>query len=95
MWDPACACFAAGTAEDGVTRDPILALDAQVWPLTALPGAAKKFASAITTAEQRMSVAKGFSYGEDRDGVWNERRPEWLSCWNCSAGLGRQNRCSL
>jgi hypothetical protein len=59
MWDPACACFAAGTAEDGVTRNPILALDAQVWPLTALPGAAKKFASAITTAEQRMSVDKG------------------------------------
>jgi len=47
MWDPACACFAAGTAEDGVTRNPIVALDAQVWPLTALPGAAKKFASAI------------------------------------------------
>ena len=72
MWDPACACFAAGTAEDGVTRNPIVALDAQVWPLTALPGAAKKFASAITTAEQRMSVDQGFSYGEDRDGVWTE-----------------------
>ena len=41
MWDPACACFAAGTAKDGVTRNPIVALDAQVWPLTALPGAAK------------------------------------------------------
>src|SRR2546421_9935463 len=37
MWDPACACFAAGTAEDGVTRNPIVALDAQIWPLTALP----------------------------------------------------------
>src|SRR5882762_2425909 len=72
MWDPACACFAAGTAEDGVTRNPIVALDAQVWPLTALPGAAKKFASAITTAEQRMSVDQGFSFGEDRDGVWTE-----------------------
>jgi len=72
MWDSACACFAAGTAEDGVTRNPILALDAQVWPLTALPGAAKKFASVITTAEQRMGVDGGFSYGEDRDGVWTE-----------------------
>jgi hypothetical protein len=72
MWDPACACFAAGTAEDGVTRNPILALDAQVWPLAALPGAAKKFASAITTAEQRMSFDEGFSYGEDRNGVWTE-----------------------
>ena len=73
MWDSWHApASAAGTAEDGVTRNPILALDAQVWPLTALPGAAKKFASAITTAEQRMSVDKGFSYGEDRDGVWTE-----------------------
>jgi hypothetical protein len=72
MWDPACACFAAGTAEDGVTRNPTLALDAQVWPLTALPGAARKFASAVTTAELRMSVDQGFSYGEDRDGVWTE-----------------------
>jgi hypothetical protein len=72
MWDPACTCFAAGTAEDGVTRNPILALDAQVWPLMALPGAARKFASAIATTEQRMSVNEGFSYGEDRDGVWTE-----------------------
>jgi len=72
MWDPACACFAAGTAEDGVTHNPILALDAQIWPLTALPGAATKFAAAMTTAEQRMSVGGGFSYGEDRDGVWTE-----------------------
>src|ERR1700745_346097 len=72
MWDPACTCFAAGTAEDGVTHNPTLALDAQLWPLTALPGAARKFAPAITTAEQRMSVDQGFSYGEDRDGVWTE-----------------------
>jgi hypothetical protein len=72
MWDPACACFAAGTAEDGVTRNPTLALDAQIWPLTALPGASMKFASAMTTAEQRMSVDGGFSYGKDQDGVWTE-----------------------
>lgn len=72
MWDPGCACFAAGTAEDGVTHNPVLALDAQIWPLTALHGAAGKFASAMTTAEQRMSVGGGFSYGEDRDGVWTE-----------------------
>jgi hypothetical protein len=72
MWDPACACFAAGTAEDGVRHNPVLALDAQVWPLLALSGAAEQLASAITTAEQRMSVDGGFSYGEDRDGVWTE-----------------------
>jgi hypothetical protein len=72
MWDPACACFAAGTAEDGITRNPTLALDAQILPLMALPGATRKFASAMATAEQRMRVGKGFSFGEDRDGVWTE-----------------------
>ncbi len=81
MWDPACACFAAGTAEDGVTRNPTLALDAQIWPLTALPGAAGKFASAVTTAEQRMSVGGSFSYGEERDGVWTEGTARsWSPC---------------
>jgi hypothetical protein len=73
MWDPTtCICFAAGTGEDGVTRNPILALDAQIWPLMAIHGAVRKFASAMTTAEQRMSVDGGFSYGKDRDGVWTE-----------------------
>jgi len=48
MWDPACACFAAGTAEDGVTHNPILALDAQVWPLMALLGAAEKFSHLLS-----------------------------------------------
>ena len=81
MWNPSCACFAAGTAEDGVTHNPILALDAQVWPLIALHGAVEKFASAITTAEQRMSVDEGFSYGEDRDGVCGPKGwAKWLSC---------------
>ena len=80
MWDPACACFAAGTAEDGVTHNPILALDAQVWPLMALPGAAEKFASAITTAEQRMSVDEGFSYGKAETVCGPKGRAKWLSC---------------
>ena len=39
--------FRAGTAEDDVTHNPMLALDAQVWPLMALPGVAEKFAPAI------------------------------------------------
>jgi hypothetical protein len=41
MWNADCGCYAVGTAEDGVTLNPLLALDAQVWPLMALPGAAK------------------------------------------------------
>ena len=95
MWDPACSCFAAGTYEDGVTHNPILALDAQVWPSMALPGAAEKFASAITTAEQRMSVDEGFSYGEDRDGVWTEGTGQMALLLKLLGRIGRQlvDRC--
>jgi hypothetical protein len=91
MWNPACACFAAGTAEDGVTHNPILALDAQVWPLIALHGAVEKFASAITTAEQRMSVDEGFSYGEDRDGVWTEGTGQMALLMKLLGRTGRAN----
>ena len=31
MWDDTCKCFAAGTTEDGATRNTTLALDAQIW----------------------------------------------------------------
>lgn len=72
MWNPDCGCFAAGTGVDGVTRNPTLALDAQIWPLAALPGAAGKYLPAIATAEKRLSVGDGFAYGENRSGVWTE-----------------------
>lgn len=72
MWNPECRCFAAGTGEDGVTPNPTLSLDAQVWPLTALPGAAEKFAGALDTIDNRLSVAGGYAYGEARDGLWTE-----------------------
>jgi hypothetical protein len=91
MWNPACACFAAGTAEDGVTHNPILVLDAQVWPLIALHGADEKFASAIATAEQRMSVDGGFSYGEDRDGVWTEGAGQMALLMKLLGRNGRAN----
>ena len=72
MWNPGCGCFAAGTGADGVTRNLTFALDAQIWPLTALPGAAKKYMPAIASAEKRLGVSGGFAYGEDRNGVWTE-----------------------
>lgn len=72
MWDTGCACFVTGTGEDGVTRNPMLVLDAQVWPLLALPEGPKKFGGAIATSEKRLSVGKGFAYGENRDAVWTE-----------------------
>ena len=39
MWLPDCRCFAAGTGLDGVKPNPLLALDAQLWPLMAIAGA--------------------------------------------------------
>lgn len=72
MWRPGDDCFAAGTGEDGVTPNPTLSLDAQIWPLTALPDAAEKFGAALATADKRLGVDGGYAYGEARDGLWTE-----------------------
>ena len=72
MWDPKCRCFAAGTTEDGTTRNPTLALDAQIWPLLAIPDAATKYGAVVATVLRRMSVRGGLAYGSARGGVWTE-----------------------
>ncbi|MGD0143751.1 MAG: hypothetical protein ABSC92_11370, partial [Rhizomicrobium sp.] len=72
MWDRKCKCFAAGTTEDGTTRNPTLALDAQIWPLLAIPGAAARYRSVLSTVARRMSVKGGLAYGSARGGVWTE-----------------------
>jgi len=72
MWDTKCKCFAAGTTEDGTTRNATLALDAQIWPLLAIPGAGEKFRAVLTMVMGRMSVNRGLSYSGARGGVWTE-----------------------
>jgi hypothetical protein len=72
MWDPSCRCFAVGSGEDGVTRNPLLALDAQVWPLLAIAGAAEEYAPVVTTVERQLRVGDGFAYGQAKDGLWTE-----------------------
>lgn len=73
MWDTACMCFDAGTVEDGITRNPFLALDAQIFPLLALSGAADRYAPAVMeTADKRLRAGRGFAYGEARGGMWTE-----------------------
>lgn len=72
MWSAKCGCFAVGTGTDGQTRNPFLALDAQTWPLLAIPGAAKRYARALVTARHRLRKADGYAYGEAREGVWTE-----------------------
>jgi len=70
MWRPACGCFAVGTGRDGKTLNLYLALDAQTWPLLAIPKAAQRYKAAIAPAALR--VQQGFAYSEARTGVWTE-----------------------
>lgn len=72
MWLSACRCFAAGTGEDGRTPDTLLALDAQLFPLLALPRAANKYGAVVATVRQRLGDAGGVSYGEAKGGLWTE-----------------------
>ena len=72
MWDETCACFAAGTGEDGVARNPTLSLDAQIWPLLAVPGAIGRAGPLFGTLQGRLAAGGGYAYGEARDGIWTE-----------------------
>jgi hypothetical protein len=70
MWRPACGCFAVGTMEDGKTRNPYLALDAQTWPLLAIPQAATRYK--IATAYDGLRDGEGFAYSQAKEGLWTE-----------------------
>jgi hypothetical protein len=72
MWLPDCRCFAAGTGRDGVKPNPLLALDAQLWPLLALPGARTRYGEAAKTAQQKLSQSGGLAYSEASKGMWTE-----------------------
>ena len=72
MWNAGCGCFAVGTAEDGVTLNPLLALDAQVWPLMALPGAVTRYAAVLQTIDRRLRFEAGYSYSDAGGGLWIE-----------------------
>lgn len=72
MWRAKCRCFAMGTTEDGHTRNTMLALDAQIWPLLALPGARPRFDAALQTANVRLRHGDGFGYSEAAAGIWTE-----------------------
>ena len=72
MWTPGCRCFAVGTGTDGKTPNRYLALDAQIWPLLALPGAAARYGEVITTVKNRLGEGDGFAYSEAKEGLWTE-----------------------
>ncbi len=70
MWRADCSCFAVGTIQDGKTRNPYLALDAQTWPLLAIPGAAARYD--VSAAQARLRDGAGFAYSEAKEGLWTE-----------------------
>jgi len=70
MWRPRCGCFAVGTTEDGKARNLYLALDAQTWPLLAIPGAATRYKAAM--AKHALRDREEFAYSEAKEGLWTE-----------------------
>jgi hypothetical protein len=72
MWRAKCSCFDAGSGEDGTAHNPFRALDAQVWPLLAVPGAGQRYTGALASARRDMGLRGGFAYSQTKDGVWTE-----------------------
>jgi hypothetical protein len=74
MWDPRRGAFDAGTREDGVNRNALLAIDAQVWPLLALPAAAARYHEAYSMGAQSLRTrdGAGYAYSEAGGGAWTE-----------------------
>jgi hypothetical protein len=72
MWQSDGGYFAVGVAEDGVKVNPLLALDAQIWPLMALPGAARQYGAALATSDRRLRFDTGYTYSEAGGGLWTE-----------------------
>lgn len=72
MWDKDCSCFAAGTGPDGTTPNRFLALDAQLWPLLALPGGVVRYGTALKTARAKMMAQGGFAYSQASSAMWTE-----------------------
>jgi hypothetical protein len=72
MWNSGCGCFAVGTAEDGVTLNTLLALDAQVWPLMAVRGEVGRIEPVLQTIAGRLRFEAGYTYSEAGGGLWTE-----------------------
>jgi hypothetical protein len=72
MWSAERGSFAAGTGVDGETINPLLALDAQIWPLLGLPQATVRYADALTLGAQSLRNGQGYAYSEAGGGDWTE-----------------------
>lgn len=73
MWDSRESRFHIGSVENG--NAPNLAasgLDAELWPLIAVPSFADKRNAVLDWTERNHGVDGGFDFNNDRDGIWLE-----------------------
>ena len=71
MWSDDGAYFQGGLREDDVTREPLLALDVQVWSLLAIP-AARPHQQALLTTIERLARGGGYTYADGGQVMWTE-----------------------
>jgi hypothetical protein len=73
MWDDTQGGFSTGTGNDGVQRNRLIVLDANIWPLLAIPGLAALHAEgALALVDSRLGSDGGYTYSEAGPGVWIE-----------------------
>jgi hypothetical protein len=92
MWDDGCACFAVGTGDDGVTPNHVLALDAQLWPLLAIPAMAPHADPGLATVDSRLTVGDGYTYSDAGNALWTEGTAQAALVW---ALLGHPDKADL
>ncbi len=77
-WSPRCGMGVLSPPApglDGRTPNRFLALDAQLWPLLALPGGVARYGAALKTARAKMWAGDGFTYSETGKAVWTKAPP--------------------
>lgn len=72
MWDDENRRFMVGTAEDGITPNPFLALDAQIWPLMAIAATGKYSSALMEKTLPKLEVEGGYRYADVDSGLWTE-----------------------
>ncbi len=73
QWDTREGRFLIGTGPDGRTADRDRSgLDAQIWPLTALPDPPPDWMRVLAFVDATHGVAGGYGYMRAPDGVWTE-----------------------
>jgi hypothetical protein len=71
QWHASAGRFLVGTRPDGTGNLQTSALDVQMWA-NLLPDARPEWRRAVRFAERNYSVAGGFDFNTDRDGLWLE-----------------------